>query len=321
MAAVSAVAALAASWLAFASPVQPAAAGRADIVVTLLGTGNPRPTPARFGPSILVEAGPERLLIDAGRGSTIRLFEIGNAAALSGVTAVLLTHLHSDHVVGLPDLWLTGWIFGRKAPLEVYGPPGTRELTAGIERAYAFDVHMRRDVDEHLSPAGVELKPREVQPGVVFERNGVRVVAFVADHGPVTPAYGYRVEYRGRTVVFSGDTRYSEAVIAAARGADVLVHEVISPDVERRRSRMGDAAATERVIAHHTTPEEAGRVFAAVHPRLAVYSHIVPSPAQARDLIAPTRRTYAGRVAVGYDLMQIAVGRNVVVSRRAPVPE
>jgi ribonuclease Z len=286
--------------------------------VTLLGTGNPRPAPDRFGPSILVEAGSERLLVDAGRGNTIRLFEIGGGAMLSGITGVLLTHLHSDHVVGLPDLWLTGWIFGRPTPLQVLGPPGTNELGAGLERAYAFDVRMRRDVDERLSPDGVKLEAREVQPGEVLERNGVRVTAFAVDHAPVVPAYGYRVDYRQRSVVFSGDTRYSDAVIAASRGADVLIHEVVSPEVERARTQVKDLATVERIIAHHTTPEEAGRIFTAASPRLAVYSHIVPSPATATDLIGPTRRTWKGPLEVGEDLMRISIGDRVTVDRRAP---
>jgi ribonuclease Z len=289
-----------------------------DIIVTLLGTGNPRPAPDRFGPSILVEAGSERLLVDAGRGNTIRLFEIGGGALLSGITAVLLTHLHSDHVVGLPDLWLTGWIFGRAAPLEVVGPSGTNDLSAGLERAYAFDVRMRRDVDERLPADGVKLAVREAQPGVVLDRGGVRVTAFAVDHRPVTPAYGYRIDHGGRSVVFSGDTRYSDAVITAARGADVLIHEVVSPEVERARTQVKDSAAVERIIAHHTTPEEAGRIFTAAAPRLAVYSHIVPSPTTATDLIGPTRRTWTGPLEVGEDLMRIAIGDRVTVDRRAP---
>jgi len=294
----------------------PLASPGASITVTLLGTGNPRPSADRFGPSILVEAGQERLLVDAGRGSTIRLFEIGTAPALSGITAVLLTHLHSDHVVGLPDLWLTGWMFGRKTPLQIYGPAGTREMADGLERAFAFDVRMRRDVDEHLPPGGVELQTTDVLPGsVCLDRNGVRVTAFAVDHGPVTPALGYRVDYAGRSVVLSGDTRYSETLIEAAHGVDLLVHEVLSPEVERRRGLV-DAAAMARIIAHHVTPDEAGRVFSAVAPRLAVYSHIVPSPTTAADLIAPTRRTYKGRLAVGYDLMEIRVGDTVSVRRR-----
>jgi ribonuclease Z len=290
------------------------------IRVTLLGTGNPRPAADRFGPSILVEAGTERLLVDAGRGSTIRLFEVGSAPLLSGITAVLLTHLHSDHVVGLPDLWLTGWLFGRTTPLDIYGPAGTREMASGFERAFAFDVRMRRDIDEHLPASGVEMRPNDVAPGVILERSGVRVLAFAVDHGPVNPALGYRIDYGTRSVVLSGDTRYSTSLIEAARGADVLVHEVLSPEVERRRGLV-DAAAMDRIIAHHVTPEEAGKVFTAVSPRLAVYSHIVPSPATAGDLVAPTRRTYKGRLAVGYDLMEILIGDAIVVRKRATIPE
>lgn len=290
------------------------------IVITLLGTGNPRPTLERFGPAILVEAGQEKILIDAGRGSTIRLFECGNARLLSGITAVLLTHLHSDHVVGLPDVWLTGWIFGRTSALEIYGPAGTTALAGGLQQAYAFDVRTRRDVDERLSAGGVVMRPRDVAPGPVYSRGGVRVTAFAVDHRPLAPAYGYRIEYAGRVVVFSGDTRYAPSVIDAARGADVLVHEVVSPEVERRRTQV-DATATERIIAHHTTPEDAGRVFAAAKPRLAVYSHIVPSPATADDLVGPTRRTYDGPLEVGYDLMQIVVGDQISVGRRPSVAQ
>jgi ribonuclease Z len=297
------------------------AQSKGDITVTLLGTGNPRPTPDRFGPAILVEAGPERLLIDAGRGSTIRLFEAGGAPLLSGITGVFLTHLHSDHVVGLPDLWLTGWMFNRASPLPVRGPEGTTELCAGLMRAFAFDVRMRRDVDERLAAAGVELQCEDIQEVTPFERNGVRVTAFRVDHAPVEPAYGYRVDYKGRSVVFSGDTRYTERIVSAAAGADVVVHEVVSPEVERRRARVKDPAVVDRIIARHTTPEEAGRIFTAVKPRLAVYSHIVPSPTRAEDLVGPTRRTYAGPLEVGYDLMQIAIGSSVVVSRRPRVPE
>jgi ribonuclease Z len=290
------------------------------IVITLLGTGNPRPTLDRFGPSTLIEAGAERLLIDAGRGAPIRLFEIGAAPMLSGLTAVLLTHLHSDHVVGLPDVWLTGWMFGRRTPLEVIGPAGTVDLGNGLVRAYAFDVRMRRDVDERLPAAGAELRPRDVVPGVVLERGGVKVTASPVDHGPVVPSFGYRVDHAGRSVVVSGDTRYIESLITAARGADVIVHEVVSPDVERRRAQVSPKTI-EGIIARHTPPEDAGRIFAAVKPRLAVYSHIVPSPATAEDLVGPTRRAWDGPLEVGYDLMQISVGARVVVTRRARVEQ
>jgi ribonuclease Z len=293
--------------------------------ITLLGTGNPRPAADRFGPSSLVEAGRHRVLVDAGRGATIRLLQAGGRELLSGIDLVLLTHLHSDHTVGLPDVWLTGWLFGRERPLPVYGPPGTEAMARHLERAYQFDVANRRDEGEKLPAAGAELPATDVsiQPQgagarVVFDRDGLRILAFPVDHGPDTPAYGYRFEYAGRTAVFSGDCRPTPGLIVQAHRADVLVHEVVSPALERRRALVTDRAAVEGIIARHTTPEEAGRIFALARPRLAVYTHIVPSVATAADLVPATRKEYRGRLAVGYDLMSITIGERIVLGTRGP---
>ena len=174
-----------------------------------------------------------------------------------------------------------------------------------------------RSKDEGFPSEGVRLAARNVGPGVVFERDGLRVTAFPVEHGGViTPAYGYRVDYQGRSAVFSGDTKYFEPIADHAKGVDVLVHEVIDPEVEMRRAQVQGPRAIERVISHHTSPEQAGTIFSRVKPRLAVFSHIVPSPATAEDLIGQTRRTYSGPLAVGYDLMTIVVGETVDVFPR-----
>ena len=157
---------------------------------------------------------------------------------------------------------------------------------------------------------------KDLAPEAVVEVGGVRITAFAVDDGPVKPAYGYRIDYAGKSVVLSGDTRYSENLIAHAKGCDVLIHEVVAVDVDRRLSLARDPAVTQRIIDHHTTPEDAGRVFAAVKPRLAVYSHIVPSPTTAKDLEGPTRKSYAGPLVVGEDLMVITVGATVDVGKR-----
>jgi ribonuclease Z len=289
-------------------------AARETITVTLLGTGNPRPSLERFGPSILVTAGNDRLLFDCGRGAAQRLFEHG--IPLGDVRSLFLTHLHSDHTVGLADLWLTGWIFGRSEPLRVWGPEGTGGLASNLEKAYAFDVHMRRDVDEKLPPRGAELEAREIREGVAFERGPLRVTAFFVDHGPVRPALGYRVDFGPRSVVLSGDTRPSGNLVKFAKGTDVLIHEVIAVEAEKRGA-AGNLTPEQvrRIIEHHTTPEEAGKIFAAVHPKLAVYSHIVPSMATAVDLVPPTRKTYSGPLEVGEDGMAIEIGNEVRVTR------
>jgi ribonuclease Z len=299
----------------------PAAQQPGTLHVTLLGTGNPRPSMERFGQSILVEAGSRRILIDAGRGSAQRLFEIGAREWLVGIDAVFFTHLHSDHVVGLPDLWLTSWVFGRARALEVIGPPGTAEMSGHLQQAFQWDVAMRSK-DEGFPLEGVRLAARNVQPGVVYEQDGLRVTAFAVEHGGViTPAYGYRVDYQGRSVAFSGDTKLFEPIVEHAKGVDVLVHEVISPEVELKRAQVQGAHAIERVISHHTSPEQVGTIFSRVKPRLGVYSHIVPSPTTAEDLIGPTRRTYAGPRAVGYDLMTITIGETIEVYPRKTISD
>ncbi len=278
--------------------------------VTLLGTGNPRPLMERFGPSTLVDVGTTRLLFDCGRGATQRLFQLG--VPLADANLLFLTHLHSDHVVGLPDLWLTGWIFGREAPLLILGPEGTKEMAADMERAFQFDVAVRRDKDERLPAAGAVLQADDVVPGVVFEGTDVRVTAFEVDHGPVRPALGYRIDAGGRSVVLSGDTRLSEEVIRQSEGVDLLVHEVAALG----EGAVRDRDLIDRVLAHHISPEEAGEVFMRAAPQLAVYSHLVLlGGIDTEELVRRTRTTYSGPLEVGEDLMELDVGAEVGVTR------
>ena len=182
-----------------------------------------------------------------------------------------------------------------------------------LKEAYSFDIHMRRDVDEKRSAAGVEVQAKDIAQGVVYDTAGVKVTAFTVDHGPVQPAYGYRVDYGGHSVVLSGDTRYSENLIQFAHGTDLLIHEVIDSKAYEALANAYTPEEKARVLAHHITPEEAGKVFTKVAPKLAVYSHIVPPDAP--NLVPETRKTYSGRLEVGEDLMSFAVGDQVVVKR------
>jgi ribonuclease Z len=269
---------------------------------------------SRFGPSILIEAGRQKLLFDAGRGAIQRLAQL--KVRWQDVDGVFLTHLHSDHVVGFPDLWLTGWLVGpgRDRPVAVWGPRGTQRMMSKLEEAYDFDIRIRL-YDDRAAPRGVLLAARDIEEGVVLDTNGLKVTAFEVDHSPVWPAFGYRIDYRGRSVVLSGDTRVSPNLVRHAQGVDVLVHEVASPESFKRAGVRPERAAS--VVAHHVTPEQAGEVFAKTRPRLAVYSHIVYPDAGEPDLIPPTRTTYSGRVEVGEDLMVIEVGDTIEVRRAA----
>jgi len=290
----------------------PAEASAQEIKVTLLGTGAPPPVMHRFGPSILVEAGGQKLLFDAGRGAAQRLAQL--RVRWQDVDGIFFTHLHSDHVVGFPDLWLTGWLVGpgRDRPLHVWGPRGTKKMMSHLEQAFEFDIRIRL-YDDRAAPDGVVILAEDIGEGMILEKGGLKVTAFEVDHKPVTPAYGYRVDFGGRSVVLSGDTRVSQNLIRHAQGVDLLVHEVVSPESFQRAGVRPERAKT--VIEHHVTPEQAGDIFTKTKPRLAVYSHIVQPSATEQDLIPPTRKHYAGPVEVGEDLMVIEVGEKVEIRR------
>ena len=290
----------------------PATAAGQEIKVTLLGTGSPPPVMNRFGPSILVEAGGGKFLFDAGRGALQRLAQLG--VRWQDVDGLFLTHLHSDHVVGFPDLWLTGWLVGagRSRPLHVWGPRGTRKMMSHLEQAYEYDIRIRL-YDDRASPDGVVILAEDIGEGVVHEKGGVKITAFDVDHTPIKPAFGYRIDHAGRSVVLSGDTRVSENLIRHAQGVDLLVHEVASPETFQRAGAPPERAKS--IVAHHVTPEQAGEVFSRTKPKLAVYSHIVLPTATEQDLIPSTRKTYSGPLEVGEDLMVITVGEKVEVRR------
>ena len=295
-------------------------AGKAEsLKVTLLGTGTPTPLIDRFGPSTLVQTDKETFLFDCGRGAAQRIWQL--QIPLRQVTDLFLTHLHSDHLVGIPDLWLTGWLptnyGGRKTPLRVWGPAGTKEMMTSLEKAFRADFRIRTE-DEKLPPEGYAIIVEEIKEGVVCDKNGLKITAFDVDHGEaIKPSLGYRIDYARRSVVLSGDTRFFENLIRFSEGADVLIHEVGAAKEEL----LNSSVAVRRIIAHHTTPEEAGKAFSGAKPKLAVYSHLVMvssntvSAPTIEDLKTMTRKTYSGPLEIGEDLMVIEVGEEVKVCR------
>lgn len=291
-----------------------------SIVVTLLGTGDPVLSTTRYGMSTLVQAGGLNLVFDAGRGCSVRLNQVGIRPG--NVDAVFITHFHSDHLNGLPDLWTIGYLgppsTRRAKPLEIWGPTGIARIAASMRETYIDDVNIRL-ADEKVADAATQMLAHEFSAdGAVFDRDGVRVTAFAVDHGPlIKPAYGYRVDFAGRSVLLSGDTRFDENLIAHGTGVDLLIHEVaIAP------KPLLDAPWGRAIINHHTTPEEAGLVFSRTKPRMAVFSHITligdadnPRPGD-NEIEARTRTAWSGNLVVGTDLTRFVLTADAVSTKR-----
>jgi ribonuclease Z len=294
-----------------------------NLKVVLLGaSAGPTVNAQRLGISTLVLAGSEKLLFDCGRSVTTGMARL--AVNPADVTKVFLTHLHSDHIVGFPELYLFPWAsLGRDKPVQVWGPEGTRSMIHHLQEAFAFDIHVRRDVDERFPAEGIRVIATDIREGVVHEANGVKVTAFLVDHAPITPAFGYRVDYGGHSVVMSGDTRPSENLIKFSQHADVLIHEVgrwkTDPALAGPPGELfpGSRATRGQILTianHHTDGVEAGRIFERVKPKLAVFSHFNVEPAATLALV---RQNYAGSVEFGEDLMTIEIGDAINI-RRVP---
>lgn len=273
----------------------------AALEVLLLGTGFPRPDANRAAACTVVVAGDRWFVVDAGRGATMRVAATDLQYAKMG--AVFLTHLHSDHTGGLPDLFDTSWQFGRKnEPLQLYGPPGTQQLAGAMTQFFAADIHYRRDLLEKHPAAGATIVWHIVHEGVVYDDGTVKVTAFAVDHRPVPYAFGYRFESKGTTVVVSGDTRPTPNLVKFAKHADILVLEAYLPEYFEKVDKPDVAARLEH---YHTSADEAGVLAQQAGVKTLVLTHLIPGNADA-TFRARAAKHFRGRIVVGRDLLRIA---------------
>jgi ribonuclease Z len=292
---------VAASLLARAGVAQTSPPRRTHVV--LLGTGTPNPDPDRSGPGVAIVVDSSVYIVDAGPGIVRRVAAAQRktkfaALEMPKLTRAFITHLHSDHTLGLPDLMLSPWVIGRTAPLEVYGPPGTRNMVGHLLAAYAEDIQLRLHGGEPSNKTGYVTHAHDVRPGVVYRDSLVTVTAFAVTHGQWAHAYGYRFDTPDRSVVLSGDTSPNDAVAAACNGCDVLVHEVISE--AHLAIRTPDWQAYHR--AYHSPAPEVGRIAAKARPKLLVLYHELPSDFDEKEMIGEIRRFFSGPVVAGKDL-------------------
>jgi ribonuclease Z len=278
--------------------------------VTLLGTGCPQVHPHRFGPASLVHAGGRQFLLDCGSGVTQRLVAAGSCGA--ALDAVLLTHLHSDHVVDLYQLIISSWHQGRDRPQRIFGPAGTRAFAEAIMAVWQAERAQRIAWERRPSDAALELEVSEFAEGPVWDADGVRISAFEVDHRPLQPAFGFLVEAAGRRVAFSGDTTVCDNLVPWAKDTDLLVHECfIHQEMLARRGMRADQGL-QNVAAYHTLSSEVGKVATRAGAGVLVLNHFVPVEFDRDALLREVTAGFAGPVVIGEDLLTIEVARRSV---------
>lgn len=282
--------------------------------IVFLGTGTPLPDPDRSGPSTAIVVNGTPYLVDFGTGLVRR----AAAARKKGINALepvnlkiaFLTHLHSDHTLGFPDIILTPWIMGRKEPLEVYGPPGTQFMAEHILKAYEFDIKTRTEGLEHSNNTGYKVNVHEIQPGVVYKDQNVTVKAFAVHHGQIAHAYGYRFETPDRTIVISGDTSPDAAVEQNCNGCDVLIHEVYT----QASFALVPGEWQKYRLAFHTSSKELAELATKAKPGLLILYHRgnagcdqagtegCRQAGSEEQLLKEMHQAYSGNVVAGHDL-------------------
>lgn len=279
--------------------------------VGFCGTGSPLPNRDRAAACTVVIAGGRLFVFDMGEGSGKTLSLMG--MPLDKIEGVWLTHLHSDHFEGLGPFTLQRWAgTSAKTPLSVSGPEGVTEITDGLNAAYRIDSTYR--IAHHgaavVPQSGFGMTGKAIQPGVVYDANDVRITAFSVDHDPITPAFGYRVDYKGRSVTISGDTAFTPALAKAAKGSDVYVSELLSPRMvdilatsAQKAGMINRAKIFDDIQNYHISPEQAADVAKASGAGMLAFTHIVPSVPKPLEfaLIGDAASRYKGPIKVMHD--------------------
>ena len=283
--------------------------------LTLLGTGCPVVHADRLGPAQVVRAGATAVLIDCGSGVTQRLVQAG----MSGrdLDAVLLTHLHSDHIVDLFQLILSSWHQGRDRPQRIFGPPGTRRYVDGLMALWRPELDQRIAHEHRPSTAALEVEVEEIGPDTRLDFGPLRVAAVAVDHAPVRHAFGFVLEAGGCRLAISGDTRPCAALVEAARGCDLLLHEVFVHREMPAVPGVRTAATVASVAAYHTLSSDVGKLAARAGARWLALTHLVPPACDRQALLDEVCRDFPGPVTVGEDLMTLDIPRRRIAWRGA----
>ncbi len=296
-------------WLSFGLFVLIYFCSPAQDKIVLVGTGGPELTPERAGEATLIETNGQNFLFDAGRGVLDGLYR--SKIAPQQVTRIFLTHLHSDHIEGLPGLWMTPWfLVGRKTPLEIWGPVGTKQMVDGMQSMYAHDVENRSNPT--FKKEYLDITVHEIESGTVYNRDSINVSAIKVEHADGDPAFAFLIKTTNSTILLTGDCTYSDSLVVVGK-LDLLISNVAAGTAELEK-----LPRLKPVFAKLMLPEQAAKLFSKTKPRLAVYSHIVKKglPGNAGDniILQRTKKAgYAGPLLMGTDHLQILLGSNISI--------
>ena len=271
--------------------------------LTLLGTGCPSPSHLRYGPSSLVSYEGTNYLIDAGSGVTQRLSEAGIKPG--EIDYFFITHLHSDHIVDLYQLFISGWHTGRETKFKVFGPKGLKSHFDKIFEAYKEELDLRKEWEKRPNVEGLAYEITEINNELKIELDNATIESVKVDHHPVDPAFGYKFILGPKNIIFSGDTRYCEVLEKSSKDADILVHEVcVGLGYDPKRMSLD---TIENISDYHTTPEEIGILASNASVKKLILNHFVPPVFDEDVLVERISKHFDGEIVVGKDLMQFDI--------------
>ncbi len=270
--------------------------------VVLLGTGTPNADPERFGPSLAIVVNDTPYIVDCGPGVVRRAAAARKKGieplVASKLNRLFITHLHSDHTTGLPDMIFTPAVLERNEPMQIFGPKGTKHMVKHIQKAYKEDIELRINSLEHGNPVAYIVKTNEVKEGIIYKDSNVTVKAFKVIHGSWKEAYGYRFETKDKVIVVSGDCTYSPNLIENAKNCDILIHEVYSQEGFNSRTDAWKAYHSQ----FHTSTKQLAEIANTIKPKLLLLTHQLIWTSTEEKLLEEIKKDYNGKVISGHDL-------------------
>ena len=270
--------------------------------ITFLGTGTPRPNINKLGPSVLIKVKNEEIMLDVGRGTTLRLNQIGNN--YSKINNIYISHLHFDHIVGVPDFWLTSNLWQKKTDTNIFGPVGIKNFCKGLRQSYEKDFEYRYSGNTHSKIICHNYSEKKI-----IKNNFLEVKIFKNNHGHIENSHGFKIIYNNKSIVYSGDTTYSKEVVKNAKNCDILIHEVIATSKKMRDNNK----KLRSVISTHTTISQLSKILNESNPKLTILNHALLFGVSEKFVLNEIKESYDGKVIFSKDMMSVDLGDEINV--------